>query len=133
AALESAALRSACDRPRLQRRLRPNDVERYFSFVDEEIVVLTPSNPYRVDGRELDREEFERSLESGRTHIGWFQMLQPVVQMLGDAAVVTYFSRGSYGRGEQARVHHLKESDVLVRRAGGWKIVHIHVSEPARV
>ena len=52
--------------------------------------------------------------------------MQPKVQLYGDVAVVTYFSRGSYGPEET--VAYLKETDVLVRRANGWKIVHIHVS-----
>ena len=105
-----------------------NDVERYFSYVDPEIVVMTPSNPFRVEGIDADREEFEFSLRRGATHIGYFQMLEPRVQELGDTAVVTYGSRGSYGEGANARTLYLKETDVLVRRADGWKIVHIHVS-----
>lgn len=103
-----------------------NDPDRYFSFVDPEIVVLTPSNPYRVEGLQDDREEFEWGLRTGRSRVGYFQELQPLVRVHGDVAVVTYYSRGSYGPGET--VAYLKETDVLVRRADGWKIVHIHVS-----
>ena len=105
-----------------------NDVDSYFSYVDPEISVLTPGNPFRVEGLAADRAEFEFSLRSGATHIAFFQMLQPRVQLLGDAAVVTYASRGSYGSGSSARTLYLKETDVLVRRADGWKIAHIHVS-----
>ncbi len=105
-----------------------NDVERYFSFIAEDITVLTPGNPYRVEGRPADREEFEFSLRAGTTKIGYFQEMQPYVQVYGDTAVVTYFSRGCYGTGERAKTLYLKETDVLARRQEGWKIVHIHVS-----
>jgi len=105
-----------------------NDSAAYFAFIDPEITVLTPSNPYRVLGIEADREEFEFSLQRGATWIGYFQMLEPRVQELGDTAVVSYYSRGSYGKGENAKTLYLKETDVLVRRRDGWKIVHIHVS-----
>lgn len=107
-----------------------NEPDRYFGFVDPEIVVLTPSNPYRVEGLEDDREEFEWGLRTGRSRIGYFQELQPLVRVHGDVAVVTYYSRGSYGPDEV--VAYLKETDVLVRRAEGWKIVHIHVSATTR-
>ena len=105
-----------------------NDPEAYFKFIDEEIVVLTPGNPYRVEGLKDDREEFEYGLKQGYSLVGYFQELQPKIQVFGDSAVVTYYSRGSYGLQDQARTLYLKETDVLVRRPGGWKIVHIHVS-----
>jgi ketosteroid isomerase-like protein len=110
------------------RAFAQNDVERYFTFLADEITVLTPSNPYRVEGLAADREEFEFSLRAGTSRIGYFQEMQPHVQVHGDVAVVTYFSRGSYGAGDRAKVLYLKETDVLARRDGKWVIVHIHVS-----
>jgi ketosteroid isomerase-like protein len=105
-----------------------NDPDRYFTFIDEEITVLTPSNPYRVEGIPDDREEFEWGIRTGKSRVGYFQEMQPRVQIYGDVAVVTYFSRGSYGPEGGEVVAYLKETDVLVRREDGWKIVHIHVS-----
>jgi ketosteroid isomerase-like protein len=105
-----------------------NDPAAYFRYIDDDITVLTPSNPYRVEGVHDDREEFERGLASGAGRVGYFQELQPHVQRYGDVAVVTYFSRGAYGAEGSERTLYLKETDVLVRRSGGWKVVHIHVS-----
>ncbi len=105
-----------------------NDVERYFSFVDPEITVLTPANPYRVEGLEQDREEFEFGLASEKSRVNLFQMMQPKVQVFGDAAVVTYFWRGSLGTGESAPMGHFKETDVFARRENGWKLAHVHLS-----
>jgi ketosteroid isomerase-like protein len=105
-----------------------NDPDRYFEYIDPEIVVLTPGNPYRVEGLEQDREEFEFGLQKGHSRVGYFQELQPKIQIFGEAAVVTYYSRGSYGPEGAARTLYLKETDVLVRRETGWKVVHIHVS-----
>ena len=110
------------------RAFAANDVEAYFAHLHEDLTLFTPSNPYRVDGLTADREEFEFSLGAGRTRIGYFQEMQCRVQVAGDSAIVTYHSRGSYGVAEAARVTYLKETDVLVRRNGTWKIVHIHVS-----
>lgn len=94
--------------------------------------MLTPSNPYRVEGLQADREEFEYSLQTGETRVGYFQEMRPKIQLCGDVAVVTYFSRGSYGPEGQAKTAYLKETDVLVKREGAWKIVHIHVSASLR-
>ena len=76
-----------------------NDVDRYSSFLDPEVVVLTASNPYRVEGRPDDRAEFTFGLD-----------------------------RGYYGPGDRGQMTYLKETDVLARRGGEWRIVHIHVS-----
>lgn len=105
-----------------------NDVERYFGFVDDEVTLFTPASPYRVEGLAQDREEFEFSLASGKTHVNLFQMMQPRVQVFGDAAVVTYAWRGSFGRGESGALASFKETDVFARREGGWKLVHVHLS-----
>jgi ketosteroid isomerase-like protein len=111
------------------RAFAANDPEHYFTFIDDDIVVLIPSSPYRIEGLKDDREEFEFSLKAGWTRIGYFQELQPLVQIFGDTAVVTYYSRGAYGPEGEAKVAYLKETDVLVKKNGKWKIVHIHVSK----
>jgi len=104
-----------------------NDPQTYFTFIDNNITVFTPTNPYRVEGISPDREEFEFSLKKGLSKVGYFQQLQTRVQLLGDVAVVTYYSRGSYGPNEV--VAYYKETDILVKRDRGWKIIHIHVSK----
>jgi ketosteroid isomerase-like protein len=105
-----------------------NDPGKYFTYIARDITVITPPNPYRVEGLQDDRAEFEYSLQTGATRIGYFQEMQPKVQLFGDTAVVTYFSRGSYGPPGQEKVHYYKETDVLTKKEGAWKIVHIHVS-----
>ncbi len=112
----------------LNAALAANDVAKYFSYIDADITVLTPSNPYRVEGIRDDREEFERGLKSGAGRVGYFQEMQPKVHLFGDVAVVTYFSRGSYGPEGQEKVRYYKETDVLHKKNGKWKVVHIHVS-----
>ena len=110
------------------RAFAAGDVERYFSFIDEEITVLTPSNPYRVEGLADDREEFEWGLRAGTGKVAYFQEFQPLVRVSGEMALVTYCSRGSYGSEGAGKVLYLKETDVLILRHSGWKIIHIHVS-----
>jgi ketosteroid isomerase-like protein len=105
-----------------------NDLAKYFSYIDPDITVITPSNPYRVEGIQDDREEFEYGLKNGTGRVGYFQELQPKVQLFGDIAVVTYYTRGSYGPEGQQKTRYYKETDVLHKKDGKWKVVHIHVS-----
>lgn len=108
------------------RAFMQNEPDAYFAFVAPDVSVYTPSNPYRVDGYAADREEFEYSLRLGRTRVGLFQEMQPMVCVYGETAVVTYFARGTFGA--EAKWIYWKETDVAVKRDGNWKIVHIHVS-----
>ncbi len=110
------------------RAFAENDVERYFEFIDQNITVLTPGNPYRVEGIIDDRNEFEFGLSTGRSKVGFFQMMQPLIRVFGDMAIVTYFSRGYYGS-DNGNILYFKETDVLALQDGNWKIVHIHLSE----
>lgn len=105
-----------------------NDADAYFRFIDDNIVVITPDNPFRVEGIADDREEFEFAIRQGFAKVGYFQEMLPYVRVSGNTAWVTYFSRGYYGEGENGRTAYLKETDILMKVGGQWKIVHIHVS-----
>ena len=105
-----------------------NNAEEYFKFLSNDITLFIGSSPYRIDGLEHDREEFEYSLKQGWTTVGYFQMFQMNIQIYGDTAVATYHTRGSYGL--EPKIVFLKETNVLVKEDGNWKIVHIHVSRP---
>lgn len=103
-----------------------NNTKEYFRFLSDDITLFIGSSPYRIDGLEKDREEFEYSLEQGWTTVGYFQMFQINIQVYGETAVATYHTRGSYGK--EPKIVFVKETNVLVKENGTWKIVHIHVS-----
>jgi ketosteroid isomerase-like protein len=106
-----------------------NDPNAYFQFISDDLSLFVPSSPYRIDGKKEDREEFEYSLRKGWTKVGYFQEIQMEVKVYGTTAVATYYNRGTYGEGTNEKLVYLKETDVLVKEAGKWKIVHIHVSD----
>jgi ketosteroid isomerase-like protein len=76
-----------------------NDPSTYFQFIHEDITLFLPSCPFRIDGKQDDREEFEYSLKKGWTRVGYFQELQPKIEVTGNTAIVTYHNRGTYGNG----------------------------------
>lgn len=105
-----------------------NDGDAFFAYVHDDITVISPDNPYRVEGIGDDREGYDFELASGRSRVHFFQMMQPLVRVYGDMAVVTYFSRGYYGP-DGGTIGYFKETDVLVNEDGQWKIIHIHLSD----
>ncbi len=112
------------------RAFAENNAEDYFQYVADDITVLTPSNPYRVEGKPDDREEFEFGIRLAYSKVGIFQEMTPLIRVYGDTAFATYFSRGYYGEAPAGgTMSYLKETDVLRRIDGQWKIVHIHVSK----
>lgn len=105
-----------------------NDPATYFQFIHDDITLFLPGSPYRIEGKQDDREEFEYSLKKGWTRVGYFQELQPKVLIIGNTAIVTYHNRGTYGMGENEKTIYLKETDIMVKEDGKWKVIHIHVS-----
>jgi hypothetical protein len=105
-----------------------NNPDAYFKCVDENITVITPANPYRVEGIRNDREEFEYSLRQNVSRANLWQAMQPKVQVYGDTAVVSFFVRGSLGPTEQPKIIYWKVTDIIVKRGETWKVVHIRVS-----
>jgi ketosteroid isomerase-like protein len=63
-----------------------NDADAYFLLIDDEVVVLTPGNPYRVEYAAPDRREFEVAIERGYGEIRFFQELGPRVDVFGETA-----------------------------------------------
>jgi ketosteroid isomerase-like protein len=106
-----------------------NNVETYFSFIHPNLTLFIPSSPYRIDGKIIDREEFEWSLKTSRSKVHFFQELQPLVQVFGNTAIVTYHNRGAYGPDGNEQIAYIKETNVLVKENDEWKIVHIHTSK----
>jgi ketosteroid isomerase-like protein len=106
-----------------------NDPATYFTYIHDDLTLFIPSSPYRIDGKQDDKDEFEWSLSKSRTKVHFFQELQPIVQVYDNTAVVTYYNRGAYGPDGNEQIYYFKETNVLVKENDKWKIVHIHVSK----
>lgn len=106
-----------------------NDNETYFTYIHDDLTLFIPSSPYRIDGKQDDKDEFDWSLSKSRTKVHFFQELQPNVQIYGNTAIVTYHNRGAYGPDGNEQVYYLKETNVLIKENDRWKIIHIHTSK----
>jgi len=104
-----------------------NDGDAFFAYVHDDITLITPAHPYRVEGIRDDRAAYDFELASGESRVNFFQVMQPLVRVYGEMAVVTYFSRGYYGP-DGGVIGYFKETDVLVKEDDQWKVIHIHLS-----
>lgn len=106
-----------------------NDNETYFTYIHDDLTLFIPSSPYRIDGKQDDKDEFDWSLSKSRTKVHFFQEMQPKIQIFGNTAIVTYHNRGAYGPDGSEQIYYLKETNVLIKENEKWKIIHIHTSK----
>ncbi|MFQ5694374.1 MAG: DUF4440 domain-containing protein [Terriglobia bacterium] len=108
------------------------DAEFYAAHVAAEVTAYE-GPPTRVDGldfhlfalRQLARQLAEARVQGEERYL---DLLNPRVQLYGDAAIVTATSRVTVIGGDNPRMDLLNETRVWARRAGGWKLVHFHKS-----
>jgi ketosteroid isomerase-like protein len=82
----------------------------------------------RLDGLNALTRLYEKV--RGKIHMDRYELLNPKVQLCGDAAVLTYNFVG-YGGGESSRWNC---TEVYRRTPNGWRIIHTHWSftQPSR-
>ncbi len=83
--------------------------------------------PHRQDGLEFHRFMIEHAWATGEAD--WrFDLLEPRLQLYGDAAVATYTFMLTVAGPDGLRHRSHNETRVLVRREDGWRVVHVHKS-----
>lgn len=103
-----------------------NDLEKYFSFIDENFTTFVSSSPYRIDGIYDDKEELQNMYRTKQFTL--FEEMQPAVQLFSECAVVTYHVRAIVESKESSNTLFMKQTDVLIKKSGTWKVVHVHIS-----
>lgn len=87
------------------------------------IVYFDPHLEMRIDGREALSAYYEGI--RGKVSIERYELLNPLVQRIGNAAVLT-FNYVSYGGAEDE--HRWNCTEVYERLVDGWKIIQTHWS-----
>jgi hypothetical protein len=90
--------------------------------------------PYRIDVLEFHLDLMSAQQASGGFHgLTRCDILTPRVQLLGDAAVVTYTRLMTFAADGPPRWRAFNETRVFANVEGEWRMAHFHRSEaPAR-
>jgi hypothetical protein len=95
----------------------------FIEITAPDVVYFDPYQPCRIDGLPALIDYYRRSLW-GKVHFDRFELVNPVVQMLGEMAVLT-FNYVSY-QGDQPERWNCTE--VYRRTDNTWKIIQTHWS-----
>ena len=104
-----------------------NDLPKYFSYLAPDFIQFVGSGREELAKYKKDWEAFIAG--GGRVQAATIEDLIVKVGPSGDSAIASYIlhvkTRSSQG---QERDRRYQESDVWFKRAGAWKIVHLHYS-----
>lgn len=99
------------------------DPSGFLEICAPDVVYFDPSLEQRIDGREALSKYYEGI--RGKVSFERFELLNPLVQRVGDAAVIT-FNFVSYGEADDEYKWNCTE---VYRRSGeGWEIIQTHWS-----
>jgi len=118
---DTAAVIIAMERVALDRWAK-GDPSGFLEISAPDVVYFDPSLEHRLDGIEALTRLYESV--RGQIHIDRYELLNPKVQICGDAAVLT-FNFVSYG---PEKNNHWNCTEVYWLRDGHWRIIQTHWS-----
>ncbi len=99
------------------------DPSGFLEICAQDVVYFDPGREMRIDGKEALSEYYESI--RGLVSVERYELLNPLVQLIGEAAVLT-FNYVSYGGSEDAYCWNCTE---VYRRTGdSWEIIQTHWS-----
>ena len=104
------------------------DPQGYLEIMAPDVTYFDPVQERRIDG--LDAMTAMLVSWTGKIHVDRYDMVGPLVQQHGDAALLT-FNLVSYRRradGTEHAIAHWNSSELYARIDGTWRIVHSHWS-----
>ena len=99
------------------------DPSGFLEICAPDVVYFDPSLEKRIDGRDALGKYYEAI--TGKVSIARYELLNPLVQSIGDAAILT-FNYVSYGGAEDE--YRWNCTEVYRRYGEGWKIIQTHWS-----
>ncbi|MGQ9559081.1 MAG: YybH family protein [Candidatus Oleimicrobiaceae bacterium] len=102
------------------------DVKAILAHFDKELVGFSSTRHARLRGLRALRQTIEYYLKQADKVE--FKILQPQVQMLGEAAVVSFYWTVTLHRRGKPRLIEGRGTHVYAKRDGEWKVVHEHFS-----
>ena len=98
------------------------DPDGFLEISASEVVYFDPFLPQRIDGLSTLRKYYAEL--RGKIHIDSYDIVDPLVQVHGDVAILT-FGFVSRGGGDEMRWN---TTEAYRRGEDGWRIIHTHWS-----
>ncbi len=114
----------ALERDALERGAR-GEIDVFVELSEPDVVYFDPFNERRIDGLDALREYYHKIFRPPQEEFT-IELINPNVQLLGEAAVLTFNFR-STGR-STGRVELWNCTEVFRKTARGWRIVQTHWS-----
>lgn len=108
----------------LWRRFQESDIEQMMAMLDDDFTAFSGSYPFRMDSAEAEEAHLRDFVQSLDGQVLDWKMLDPRVQVLGDAGVLTYLFSTEVSIRGQKQHRTGKNTAVWVRRPDGWKQAH---------
>jgi ketosteroid isomerase-like protein len=85
----------------------------------------------KSDGSLMNRRDYMLEWSKGynKETIPEFQMLEPIVRVFGDMAVITAKTRFKYQKDGKWTIGESRYSDTYIRENGQWKCVHVQLTK----
>lgn len=99
------------------------DPSGFLEIYAPDIVYFDPGLERRIDGLGALTEHYEGI--RGKVHFDRFELINPLVQAVGDAAILTFNFASYAGQGEPSRWNC---TEVYCRVGGKWQIIQSHWS-----
>ncbi len=99
------------------------DPDGFLELCAPDVVYFDPGLERRLDGREAMAKYYEGI--RGQVHFDRFELINPLVQVVGDAAVLTFNYASYVGQGEPSRWNC---TEVYRRTGTRWEIIQTHWS-----
>lgn len=114
----------ALERDALERGAR-GEVDVFVDLSEPDVVYFDPFIERRIDGRDALREYYHKIFRPPQEEFA-IELINPNVQLLGEAAVLTFNFR-STGR-STGRTERWNCTEVFRKTARGWRIIQTHWS-----
>ena len=99
----------------------PSELEKLLDYFHEEMVAITATDKYRLEGKEACFNGWKGFAENTKIH--FWKESDPKIQIYGDAAVVTYYFDMSFDMAGQTINMGGRDMFTLIKENGKWLVV----------
>jgi ketosteroid isomerase-like protein len=107
-------------------RFQNRNIDGMLEMIDADFTAFSGSMPLRLDTKKAEEDHIRTFIEKLDGQVLDYKIMEPRVQVLGQAAILTYHFSVSVVLKGQKQTLTGKNTSVWARRDKGWRQVHYH-------